>query len=102
MEAATISVIVEVPAPGIDVGLKPAVTPAGRPVADKEMAELKSFVTVLVIVIFPELPRITDTDPGDAESVKPGPDEVPAIALISPARFGLPQPVAKSYPVVAS
>lgn len=94
--------MVEVPAPVIEFGLKPTVTPAGWPVADKETAELKPFVTVLVIMVFPELPRITDTDPGDAERLKPGVDEVPAIAFIRPEQFGVPQPVTKSYPVVAS
>src|SRR6516164_5053329 len=52
----TVIVIVEVPAPVIEVGLKLTVTPVGWPVADKEMAELKPFVTVLVMVEVPELP----------------------------------------------
>ena len=46
----TVMVMVEVPAPVIEVGLKVTVTPAGWPVADKEMPESKPFVTVLVIV----------------------------------------------------
>jgi hypothetical protein len=48
-------VMVEVPAPVIEVGLKVTVTPAGWPVADKEMPEAKPFNTVLVIVDVPEL-----------------------------------------------
>ena len=82
--------------------MKPTVTPVGWPVADKETAELKPLVTVLVMVVFPELPRVTETEPGDAKRLKPGLDEVPARAFIRPEPFGLPQPVAKSYPIVAA
>ena len=88
--------MVEVPAPVIEVGLKPTVTPVGWPVADKEMAESNPPVTVLVIVEVPELPCATETEAGEAERLKPGVDELPASALIRPAPFGLPQPVAKS------
>lgn len=101
VEEATVIVRVEVPAPVINVGLKPTVTPDGWPVADKLMAELNPPVTVLVMVEWPELPCATETDAGDADRAKPGDDELPASALIRPAPFGLPQPVAKSYPVVA-
>jgi hypothetical protein len=65
------------------------------------MFELNPPVTVLVMVELPEPPRATVAEEGDAEMLKPGLDELPASALISPAPFGLPQPVAKSYPVVA-
>lgn len=49
---------VELPLPGapIEVGLKLAVTPAGRPEADSEIAELKPPLTVVEIVVLPELP----------------------------------------------
>jgi len=94
--------MVEVPAPVIDVGVKPTVTPAGCPVADRETAELKPFVTVLVMVVVPKLPRVTEIEAGSTERLKPGLDAVPARAFISPLPFGLPQPVAKSYPIVAS
>ena len=96
VDEATVSVMVEVPAPVIEVGLKPTVTPVGWPVADKEMAESKPPVTVLVIVEVPALPCATETEAGEAERLKPGVDELPASALIRPAPFGLPQPVAKS------
>ena len=101
VDAATSIVMVEVPAPVIEVGLKLTVTPVGWPLADKEIAESNPPVTVLVMVEVPELPCATVTDVGDAERLKPGPDELPASALISPLPFGLPQPVAKSYPTVA-
>ena|ERR1700730_11905034 len=96
VDGATVIVMVEVPAPVIEVGLKPMVTPVGWPVADNEMAELKPPVTVLVIVDFPKLPCPTETEAGEAERLKPGAGELPASALISPEPFGLPKPVAKS------
>ena len=97
VEEATVMVIVEVPAPVMEVGLKPTVTPEGWPVADNVMAELNPPVTVLVIVELPKLPCATETEPGEADRLKPGgEEEVPASALIRPVPFGLPQPVAKS------
>lgn len=101
VDAATVIVMVDVPAPVIEPGLKPTVTPAGWPEADKEMAELKPPVTVLVIVEFPAFPCATVTEPGDADRLNPGVDELPARAVISALPFGLPQPVATSYPIVA-
>lgn len=96
VDEATVSVMVEDPAPVIEVGLKATVTPVGWPLADNEMAELNPPVTVLVIVDVPEWPCATETEVGEAESVKPGPDELPARAAIKPAPLGLPHPVAKS------
>lgn len=101
VDEATSMVIVEVPAPVIEVGLKLTVTPVGWPLADNVIAESNPPVTVLVMVEVPELPCATVTEVGEAERLKPGPDELPASALISPLPFGLPQPVAKSYPTVA-
>ena len=97
MDEATIIVILELPAPAMEFGLKLTVTPLGWPVADKVMAESKPPVTVLVIVEAPLPPCATDTEAGDAERLKPGPEEdPPASAVIKPLPFGLPQPVAKS------
>jgi len=96
VDAATVIVIFEVPAPVIEVGLKLTVTPVGWPVADKAMAESKPSVTVLVMVELPELPCATETVVGEAERLNPGLDEFPASAVIRPDPFGLPQPVAKS------
>jgi len=72
VEEATVIVMLDVPAPVIEPGLKPTVTPAGWPLADKEIAELKPPVTALVIVELPELPCTTETEAGDADRVKPG------------------------------
>jgi len=100
-DAATVSVMVEVPAPVIELGLKFMVTPVGCPVALKEMAELNPPATELVMAELPELPCATVTEDGEADKLKLGFDELPPSALIRPVRFGLPQPVAKSYPFVA-
>ena len=53
-----VRVNVDVPLPGAakDAGLKLAVTPVGSPDADNETAELKPPLTVVVIVVLPELP----------------------------------------------
>jgi hypothetical protein len=95
---ATVMVIVEVPEPGaaMEVGVKPTVTPVGLPVADKAIAELNPPETAVVIVDVPWLPWTTETEVGEAEMVKLGAEVIPAKALIRPAPFGLPQPVAKS------
>ena len=49
---------VELPLPGapIEAGLKLAVTPAGRPEAESDTAELKPPLTVVETVVLPELP----------------------------------------------
>lgn len=67
-------VTVELPLPGapIDVGLKLAVTPAGRPDAESEIAELNPPLTVVEIVLLPELPCATDKLVGEALIVKSG------------------------------
>jgi hypothetical protein len=66
---ATVRVRVEVPEPGatIDMGLKLAVTPAGRPVADKAMEELKPPAWVVMIVDVPLVPCATETEEGEGE-----------------------------------
>ena len=92
----TAIVIVEVPAPVIEVGLKVTVTPEGWPLALKAMVPLNPPVTVLVMVEFPELPCTTVTDAGEAERLNPGEVPLPASALSNPEPFGLPQPVARS------
>lgn len=93
---ATVIIMVEVPAPVIEVGVKAMVTPVGCPVADNEMAELNPPVTVLVMVDVAEPPCATETEAGAAERRKPGAAELPASALIRAAPFGLPNPVARS------
>ena len=56
--APAVKVRVELPLPGaaIEAGLKLAVTPVGTPDADRETAELKPPLTVVVMVDVPELP----------------------------------------------
>src|SRR5258708_1941700 len=72
--ADAVKVSVELPAPGaaIEVGLKAAVTPEGRPEADRAMALLKPPETVVVTVVVPVEPCTTETEPGEAEIVKSG------------------------------
>src|SRR5580704_5541222 len=81
VDAATVIVMVEVPAPVIEVGLKPTVTPVGWPLADKVTVESKPPVTAEVIVDVLLLPCTTETPVGEADRLKP---EVaaPARALI--------------------
>jgi hypothetical protein len=95
---ATVNDTLEEPEPGaaMDVGVKPTVTPEGWPDADKAIAALKLPEMVAVTADAPLLPWVTVTEPGEAESVKLGPEAVPASAFSKPAPFILPQPVAKS------
>jgi hypothetical protein len=54
------------------VGLNEAVTPLGRPEADKVTLPLKPFCGVTVIVLVPLVPWVSAKLLGDAESVKLG------------------------------
>ena len=74
MVEATARVNVDVPEPGaaIDVGLNVAVTPVGWPLAVKATAELNPPETVVEIVEDPLLPCTTETEVGEAASVKAG------------------------------
>src|SRR6266481_4740548 len=69
-----VNVSVEFPLPGAasEAGLKLAVTPAGRPEADRETAELKPPLTVVETVVFPEVPCVTNRLAGEALMVKFG------------------------------
>ena len=74
MVEAALRVKVVDPEPGaaIVLGLKLAVTPEGKPVADRLIALLKPATTLDVMVAFPELPCCTETEDGDAAKVKFG------------------------------
>jgi len=68
----TVIVITDDPVPGagIGFGLKPTVTRLPSPEADNEIAELKPFKAVVLMVELPELPRVTVTEAGEAEMLK--------------------------------
>src|SRR5258708_14458625 len=70
----TVTVIVELPAPGaaIEVGLKATVTPEGWPEADSATALLKPFETVVVIVEVPEPPWAIEPELAEAEILNAG------------------------------
>ena len=54
------------------LGLNEAVTPLGKPEADKETLPLKPFDGVMLIVLLPPAPCVTVRLLGEAESVKSG------------------------------
>jgi hypothetical protein len=93
----TLTVIVEVPAPGaaMVLGLKLTASDCPSPVAVRVIAALKPPEILVVIVEVPELPGATVIAVGDALIVKLG-VKIPVRLLIRPDPFGLPQPVAKS------
>ncbi len=70
----TVIVMVDDPVPGaaIGFGLKLTVTRLPCPEADNEIAELKPFKAVVLIVDVPELPRATVTEVGEALMLKSG------------------------------
>jgi hypothetical protein len=92
----TAKVRVEEPAPVMDVGLKLAVTPVGRPDADRAIAESNPFTTVEVTVDWAVLFAAPEIEVEVAESEKFGAVDAPTKAVIRPAPFMLPQPVARS------
>jgi hypothetical protein len=95
--AVSVSVLVAV----AGLGLKDAVTPLGRPDADKLTLPLKPFCGVTVIVLVPLVPCTMLKLPGDAERVNVG--FGPPVGQL-PTRFvalRVPIPVAKSQPDVA-
>ena len=69
-----VNVRVELPLPGaaMEPGLKLAVTPAGKPEAESEIAELKPPLTAVEMVLLPAPPCVTDKLVGESLSVKLG------------------------------
>lgn len=67
----SVIVMVELPAPVIEVGLKEIVVPLPCPEADRAIAEPNPPVTAVVTVTFPELLLVTLMDVGDALMEKP-------------------------------
>ena len=81
------------------VGLVPkvAVTPLGKPEAERVTLPVNPPAGFTVIVLVPAAPPcVMLTLLGEAESVKLGDDEVGANRLINPVVFGLPQPEQRS------
>ena len=92
-----VMVSVDDPAPGaaMEVGLKLAVAPEGKPEALNAMAESKLPEMAVVIVLVPDEPCVTVTDVGEAVIEN---DDVPDPAVraaINP-EFGVPHPVTRS------
>lgn len=67
----TLTVMVEVPDPVMELGLKVTVWPLPCPEADKVIAEPKVPVTAVVIVEVPDAFLATVMLEGEAETVKP-------------------------------
>jgi len=80
-------------------GLKEAVTPLGKPDADRLTLPLKPLSGVTAIVLAPLAPCVMLALPGEAESVKFG--VVDGQWFTRLAAFTLPIPVAKSQPKAA-
>ncbi len=94
--AVRVSVLVAV----AGLGLKDAVTPLGRPEADKLTLSLKPFCGVIVIVLVALLPCAMLRLPGDADKVKLGIGSPVGQLFTRFAALRVPIPVAKSQPVV--
>jgi hypothetical protein len=71
--------------PVVGLVAKPAVTPVGRPVADRVTAPVNppSLLTVMVSVLLP--PWATDRVPAEGESVKPAPTPLTVTVPTLPA-----------------
>lgn len=78
---------------------KAAVTPLGRPDADRVTPPLNPPTSVTEIVLVPLLPCVIDRLLGESDKVKLGVED-PASRLMIPVVFGLPQPVHRSNPVI--
>jgi len=83
---------------GVLVGLKDAVTPLGRPDADKLTFPVKPFSGVTVMVVAPLAPCVIVKLLGEADSEKLGPKTGQLLTRL--AALTVPMPVAKSHPVV--
>ena len=94
------------PAPRVTVveatsgfGLKDAVTPLGRPEAEKVMFPVKPFLGETVTALKPEVPCTMAKLAGEAESVKPGCGVPEGQLFTRLVALMVPMPVAKSQPV---
>src|SRR5579859_3210324 len=100
--AVALVVSVRLLVPLVLAGLKLAVTPAGRPEADKLTLPVKPLVGLTVIVVAPLLPWVTERLVGDEESVKSGVAALPQFANLKLAMrvFQLNEPVVFMYSFV--
>jgi hypothetical protein len=95
--AVRVSVLVEL----VGFVLNAAVTPLGRPDAARvTLPENPPRSVTVIVLVAPLPPWAMVTLLGDEERAKLGVED-PASALSRPLPLGLPQPVARSYPVVA-
>ena len=100
--AVALAVRVKVLLPVVLAGLKLAVTPAGRPDAERLTVPVNPLTGFTVIVLDPLLPWVTETLVGDAESEKSGVAAAPQLANLKLAMrvFQLKEPVVFMYSVV--
>ncbi len=98
MAAAPLAVSVNVLVLVVGFATNDAVTPLGRPHADKLTLPVKPFCGVTEIVLAPLVPCVMVKVLGEADSVKFGADAGQLFTRL--AAFTLPIPVAKSHPVV--
>jgi hypothetical protein len=80
-------------------GLKEAVTPLGKPEADKLTLPVKPFSGVMEMVLPPLAPCTTDKLFGEAERKNPGTGPPVGQLFTKLVAFSVPMPVAKSQPV---
>jgi hypothetical protein len=98
--AVLVAVRVSVLEPVVGFGLNPALTPLGRPEADKLTLPLKPFCGVTLIVLVPLVPCVILKLLGDAESVKALTVTETVVLLVRPQH--VPVTVTGNVPVVAA
>ena len=81
-------------------GVNVAVTPLGRPEADRLTLPLKPFCGVTLMVLEPAVPCVMVKLLGEADSTKPVVGADPGQLFTKLAALRVPMPVAKSQPVV--
>jgi len=82
--AESLAVRVSTWVPAVEPAAKEAVTPPGRPPAERETVPEKPPTSVIAIVVVPLPPWATDTVAGEAERVKPATvtiDDVPMVLV---------------------
>src|ERR1041384_1588254 len=80
------------------LGLKDAVTPVGRPEADKLTLLLNPLRAEIAMVLPPDVPCVTATEAGEAERLKSGLADEPGQVETRLARFTVNTPVGHTHP----